>query len=45
MDDAAKKLQKSENLIILNKSPFKHMGHGMRKNINGFKRSAFKNFK
>ena len=45
-DDAAKKLQKSENLFKLNSSPFRHMG---RKNKTskgrGFKRSAFKNIK
>jgi hypothetical protein len=41
MDDAAKNLQKSENLFKLNKSPFKHMG-----NVGGhFRRSAFKNIK
>jgi len=45
MDDAAKNLQKSENLFKLNKSPFKHMGHGMKSNMSGFKRSAFKNLK
>jgi len=45
-DDAAKKLQKSENLFNLNSSPFRHMG---RKNKTsrgkGFKKSAFKNIK
>jgi len=45
-DDAAKKLQKSENLFKLNSSPFRHMG---RKNKTsggrGFKKSAFKNIK
>ena len=45
-DDAAKKLQKSENLFKLNSSPFTHMG---RKNKTsrgrGFKKSAFKNIK
>jgi hypothetical protein len=45
MDDAAKNLQKSENLFKLNKSPFKHMGHGMKRNMSSFKRSAFKNIK
>ena len=45
-DDAAKKLQKSENLFKLNSSPFRHMGR-KRKKINGksIKRSAFKNIK
>jgi len=45
-DDAAKKLQKSENLFKLNSSPFRHMG---RKNktskSQGYKKSAFKNIK
>ena len=41
MDDAAKNLEKSENLFKLNKSPFRHMGNKKVK----FKRSAFKNFK
>ena len=45
MDDAAKNLQKSENLFKLNKSPFKHMGHSIKSNMSGFKRSAFKNLK
>jgi hypothetical protein len=46
MDDAAKNLQKSENLFKLNKSPFRHMG-GRGPIVNGqvFKRSAFKNLK
>ena len=45
-DDAAKKLQKSENLFKLNSSPFTHMGR-KNKRINGKsrKRSAFKNIK
>ena len=45
MDDAAKNLQKSENLYKLNKSPFCNMG-GTR-SVNGSKRikSAFKNLK
>jgi hypothetical protein len=30
MDDAAKNLQKSENLFKLNKSPFRHMGNKMK---------------
>jgi hypothetical protein len=45
MDDAAKNLQKSENLFKLSHSPFRHMGKssgGMGQNI---KRSPFKNFK
>ncbi len=45
-DDAAKKLQKSENLFKLNSTPFRHMG---KKNKSlrgrGFKKSAFKNIK
>lgn len=45
MDDAAKNLQKSENLFKLNKSPFKHMGNKIMNNIGGFKKSAFKNIK
>jgi hypothetical protein len=46
MDDAAKNLQKSENLFKLNSSPFRHMG-GRGTKINGqyIKRSAFKNIK
>jgi len=45
-DDAAKNLQKSENLFKLNSSPFRHMGRKNKK-INGksYKRSAFKNIK
>jgi hypothetical protein len=45
MDDAAKNLQKSENLFKLNKSPFKHMGHKTSTMNRGFKKSAFKNIK
>jgi hypothetical protein len=45
MDDAAKNLQKSENLFKLNKSPFRHMGGGMRNTMSGFHKSAFKNIK
>jgi hypothetical protein len=41
MDDAAKNLQKSENLFKLNRSPFTHMGNKR----GAFKRSAFKNIK
>ncbi len=45
-DDAAKKLQKSENLFKLNSSPFTHMGRkNKRLKSNGRKRSAFKNIK
>ena len=44
-DDAAKNLQKSENLFKLTKSPFRHMGGkgGMKRG--SFKRSPFKNIK
>jgi hypothetical protein len=45
MDDAAKNLQKSENLFKLNKSPFRHMGRGQLANGQKFKRSPFKNLK
>lgn len=45
MDDAAKKLQNSENLYKLNISPFRHMGKGKLGNGQGYKRSPFKNFK
>jgi len=46
MDDAAKNLQKSENLFKLNSSPFRHMG-STRGLTNGsvFKKSPFKNIK
>jgi len=45
-DDAAKKLQKSENLFKLNSSPFRHMGRkNKRSKGRGFKKSAFKNIK
>ena len=46
MDDAAKNLQKSENLFKLNSSPFRHIG-GRGNLINGqaFKKSPFKNIK
>jgi hypothetical protein len=45
-DDAAKKLQKSENLFKLNSSPFRHMGRrGKTSKGKGFKKSAFKNIK
>jgi hypothetical protein len=45
VDDAAKNLQKSENLFKLNKSPFRHMGNGIKNTMSGFRKSAFKNFK
>jgi hypothetical protein len=45
MDDAAKNLQKSENLFKLNKSPFRHMGRGQLNIGQTMKRSPFKNFK
>jgi hypothetical protein len=46
MDDAAKNLQKSENLFKLNRSPFRHMGGSHNKLGGGqFQRSAFKNIK
>jgi hypothetical protein len=45
MDDAAKNLQKSENLFKLNKSPFRHMGRGQLAYGQKFKRSPFKNLK
>ena len=45
MDDAAKNLQKSENLFKLNSSPFRHMGKSFYSNGQGFKKSPFKNFK
>jgi hypothetical protein len=44
-DDSAKNLQKSENLFKLNKSPFRHMGNGIKNTMGGFRKSAFKNFK
>jgi hypothetical protein len=45
MDDAAKNLQKSENLFKLNRSPFRHMGGNKISNKTDSKRSAFKNLK
>jgi hypothetical protein len=45
MDDASKKLQKSENLYKLKSSPFRHMGRsglGPNQKLN---RSPFKNLK
>jgi hypothetical protein len=44
-DDAAKNLQKSENLFKLNSSPFRHMGKSFYSGGQGFKRSPFKNIK
>ena len=45
MDDAAKKLQKSDNLFKLSNSPFRHMGKGKLANGQQYKRSPFKHFK
>jgi hypothetical protein len=45
MDDAAKNLQKSENLFKLNNSPFRHMGKSVYKGSDSIKRSPFKHFK
>jgi hypothetical protein len=45
MDDAAKNLQKSDNLFKLSMSPFRHMGKSRLGNGQGFKKSPFKNFK
>jgi len=46
LDDAAKKLQKSENLYKLKSSPFRHVGNKYKKFKSGsFKRSPFKNIK
>ena len=45
MDDAAKNLQKSENLFKLNSSPFRHMGKSGYAGSQGIRRSAFKNLK
>jgi len=47
MDDAAKNLQKSENLFKLNSSPFRHMGRTSGSSSGGqnVKRSPFKNIK
>jgi len=44
-DDAAKNLQKSENLFKLNNSPFRHIGRGQLGIGQNVKRSPFKNFK
>ena len=45
MDDAAKNLQKSENLFKLNRSPFRHMGGKRISNRTDFKKPVFKNLK
>lgn len=45
LDDAAKNLQKSDNLFKLNKSPFRHMGRGTSIMGQSSKRSPFKNLK
>ena len=45
MDDAAKNLQKSDNLFKLNKSPFRHMGRGTSIMEQSSNRSPFKNLK
>jgi hypothetical protein len=45
MDDAAKNLQKSENLFKLNRNPFRHIGRGQLANGQTFKKSPFKNIK
>jgi hypothetical protein len=45
MDDAAKNLQKSENLYKLNNSAFRHMGRAQMRNGQSFKRSPFKHYK
>jgi len=45
MDDAAKNLQKSDNLFKLNKSAFRHMGSRGTVVGNSFKKSAFRNIK
>ena len=45
MDDAAKNLQKSENLFNLSRSPFRHMGGSGKSITKGFQRSPFKNIK
>jgi hypothetical protein len=45
MDDAAKNLQKSENLFKLNNNPFRHMGKSVYKGSDSVKRSPFKHFK
>ena len=45
MDDAAKNLQKSENLFKLDRSPFRHMGNSNLAKSRGFNKSAFRNLK
>jgi hypothetical protein len=45
MDEAAKNLQKSENLYKLSHSPFRNIGRGQIVNGQKFKKSPFKNFK
>ena len=45
MDDAAKNLQKSENLFKLNKNPFRHVGGNRLPNRSNNKRSPFNNLK
>ena len=45
MDDAAKNLQKSENLFKLDRSPFRHMGNNNLAKGRGFNKSAFRNLK
>lgn len=45
MDDAAKNLQKSDNLFKLNRSPFRHIGRGQISMGQSSKRSPFKNLK
>ena len=45
MDDAAKKLQKSENLYKLSNNPFRNIGRGKSANGRKGRRSPFKNLK
>jgi hypothetical protein len=45
MDDASKKLQKSDNLFKLSHSPFTNIGRSHRKNSGTSRRSPFKNLK
>jgi hypothetical protein len=45
MDDAAKNLEKSNNLFKLNKSPFHNVGKGKMVNGQRFNKSPFKNLK
>jgi hypothetical protein len=44
-DDAAKKLEKPNNLFKLSKSPFRHVGGSKMSNGQNIKKSAFKNLK